>query len=125
MRLGLRLGRKIDANGGSVSFEFAPDCRDPASPWFMRVGDYDTSGQFPLEAQPEFIQYVEDTGSVIIVRPLCGANSPYRAFRALCLNRRAAAEAHELYAMRCCGKRQHVHMVGWASCGRTHGEIAE
>ena len=32
MRLGLRLGRKIDANGGSVSFEFAPDCRDPASP---------------------------------------------------------------------------------------------
>jgi hypothetical protein len=125
MKTGLRIARCVDRNGGSVTLEFTPDCRASNTAWFMRVGDFDTSAQFPLEAMPEMKQYMEDTGSRIVVRPLCGADSPYRAYRAWCMNPRAYESAHEIHAMVCCGRPTHVHMVGYAPDGRTHGRIAE
>ena len=125
MTTGLRIARRVDLNGGSVTLEFTPDCRDPNTDWFMRVGDFDTSEQFPLEAMPEMQQYIRDTGSVVVVRPLCGADSPYRAYRAWCMNPRAYESSLEVHAMVCCGRPKHVHMVGRAPDGRTHGRIAE
>eukprot|EP00966_Prymnesium_polylepis_P291366 6730042-Prymnesium_polylepis.1 len=70
-------------------------------------------------------RYLAHTGSTVYVRPLCGAKSPYRAYRAFCLNPAADEHSRELRAMKCCGRQRHNHMVGWAADGRTHGEIAQ
>ena len=51
------------------------------------------------------------------ISPKCFV-SPY------CFGSVGGCHAHELRAMKCCGKR-HTPMVGWAPDGRSHGEIAE
>jgi hypothetical protein len=71
-----RIATIIHDQGGSVSLEYAPDCRSPDTAQFLRVGAYTTANMFPLSEMPEMRRYLAHTGSTIYVRPLCGSKSP-------------------------------------------------
>ena len=74
MHLTIEKGIEIDADGGTVSIENSPDCRDPNSETFLRMGEYDTTTQFPVWCHPAMIRYMEITGSKVYNIYMCGAD---------------------------------------------------
>jgi hypothetical protein len=124
MRLTLVCGKLIHDSDGSVTIESTPDSRDPASAWFLSMGGYDSSTQHPLWEDPLVKEYITYTESELVTRPMCAAGSPYRAFRTLCMNKKAIAGSVEYRAL-ACTHRSHAQMRGRDANGVWHGEHAE
>ena len=124
MRLTLACGKLIHDSDGSVTIESTPDSRDPASTWFLSMGGYDSSTQHPLWEDPLVKEYITYTESELVTRPMCAAGSPYRAFRTLCMNKKAIAGSKEYRAL-ACTHRSHPQMRGRDANGVWHGEHAE
>ena len=55
---------------------------------------------------------------------MCAADSPYRNYKALCMNPAAEADSSEYQAL-ACTHMKHLQMSGRHPNGRTHGEMAE
>ena len=124
MRLTVVCGKLVHDAGGSVTIESPPDCRDPASSWFLSMGGYDSSNQHPVWEDPIMIEYLVYTASELVTRPMCAGGSPYRAFRTVAMNRMAIAGSSEYRAL-VCTHRNHKQMRGRDANGVWHGEHAE
>jgi hypothetical protein len=124
LRLTLACGKLIHDAGGSVTIESTPDSRDSTSTWFLSMGGYDSSTQHPLWEDPLMKEYMVYTESELVTRPMCAAGSPYRAFRTICMNKRASAGSKEYRALACV-HRSHTQMRGRDANGVWHGEHAE
>ena len=53
--------------GGSVSFESTPSCRDPADPWYISYGEYNTANHFSYFDGDLMQSYIRKTGSIVIL----------------------------------------------------------
>ena len=124
LRLTIVCGKLIHDAGGSVTIEGPPDCRDPASAWFLSLGGYDSSNQHPVWQDQTMLDYLAYTESELVTRPMCAAGSPYRAFRTIAMNKKAIAGSVEYRAL-ACTHRQHLQMKGRDANGVWHGEHAE
>ena len=124
MRLTLVCGKLIHDAGGSATIESTPDSRDPANAWFLSRDGYDSSNQHPVWEDPLMKEYIIYTESELVTRPMCAAGSPYRAFRTLCMNKKAIAGSEEYRAL-ACTHQSHVQMRGRDVNGVWHGEHAE
>ena len=122
MRLTVVCGKLVHDAGGSVTIEAPPDCRNPASEWFLSMGEYDSSNQHPVWQDPLMIDYLAYAESELVTRPMCAAGSPYRAFRTTAMNKKAIAGSTEYRAL-ACTHRTHVQMSGRDASGVWHGDV--
>ena len=64
MKLAISLGYKIHDQGGKVTFENSPDCRDSVTPWHVSMEGYSSRTQFPCWEDPDMLAYIAYTKSV-------------------------------------------------------------
>ena len=124
MMLAITLGKVLHDQGKSVTLENAPDCSKRDTPWFIQREGYTSATQFAVWHDPAMREYIAYTGSVVVVRPMCAAGSPYRNYKALCMNPAAARHAGGWLGL-VCRHQAHTPMSGKAPNGRYHGAIAE
>ena len=122
--LGIELAYDIHRRGGSVTIESAPDCRDPEAAWHYTKGGYSTATQWPLWEDPAVKEYIKDTGSTLVTRPMRAFGSPYQAYRTLCFNPAAYAHAQAWRNADVTSPSPGVNMSGIDAAGRAHGERA-
>ena len=134
-RTAVSLARVIHDQGGSVSFESSPDCKDRTKPWFLSAGAYDTAEHFSYWDDSLMRDYIKDTGSVIVTVSRCAAEPPvagsdtvgYRKYMSFLLNPVAAARATELkkLATAGCTHTHHPRLTGVDANGVSHSRHAE
>ena len=134
-RAAVALARKIHAQGGSVSFESSPDCKDSNAPWFLSAGKYNTTEHFSYWDDTLMRDYIRDTGSVILTLSRCAADPPvvgsttsgYRKYMSYLLNPVAAARAGKLQKLVSdgCKHKHHPRLTGVDENGISHSRHAE